>query len=140
MPDENEAAPKAPELEKPSGAEFMSAEVKRNLDLALDDHRQRILEEADRLRDVRSGGDPREPYTPSDIDKAAFYVQGMPPPRRQSSLHLACEVVSYVAAILAGFFVNNIDEPGGAIGFAIIVPVGAIAYIASRTGRRRSRR
>lgn len=95
--------------------------------------RERVLAEAARLAAGRDGGNQREPITPHDIKRAVHNVDGLPAVHRQSGLVVALQVtlrvVSYVAAALAGYFVNNIDEPRGSIGFAITAILGALAII-----------
>jgi hypothetical protein len=54
------------------------------------------------------------------------------PKRKKSRVVTLCEAGSYIAAILAGFFVNNITVPWGSIGLVIISLLGIFAFFGAR--------
>ena len=45
-----------------------------------------------------------------------------------------------LAAIVAGYFVNSIDKPWGAIGFVVVSGIGILTYTLGFEERRRGRR
>ncbi len=102
--------------------------------------RATVLAEAARLAAGRDGGTQREPITPHDIGRAVHNVDGLPAVHEQSRLAIALRVVSYIAAILAGYFVNNIDVAWGSIGFAATSTLGTLAgWYGDQAERRGSR-
>jgi hypothetical protein len=102
--------------------------------------RTKVIAEAARLAAGRDAGTQREPITPHDIARAVHNVDGLPAVHEQSRLAVALRVASYLIAILAGYFVNNIEKPWGSIGFSISSVVGALTgwygEQAGRKGRR----
>ncbi len=131
MPEEDVEAERAPAA--------LQLEAEHELDQLGEVWRQRVLEEADRLMAARDDGTGREPITPGDIRRAAHYVDGMPAPARISRLEIVYQVVSYLAAIIAGYFSNNLDKTWGSIGFVVIVIMGATAILLTLQERRKGR-
>jgi len=56
-----------------------------------------------------------------------------------SRLEIVYQVVSYLAAIIAGYFSNNLDKTWGSIGFVVIVIMGATAILLTLQERRKGR-
>lgn len=87
---------------------------------------RKVLAEAARLAAGRHAGNQRDPITPHDIVRAVHNVDGLPAAHEQSLRVVLCRVLSYLLAILAGLFLNNIDKAWGSIGFAITFIVATL--------------
>lgn len=118
----------------------LPADARQELDRVIEDLCQSVVDEADRLATDRDEGTGREPITPADIRRAARYLEGMPGPVRLSARERSYQGVSYLSAIIAGYFVNNIDKAWGAIGFAVVTGIGIVTYTLGLEERRRGRR
>lgn len=68
--------------------------------------RASLLEEADRLAAQRDDGSGQEPITPGDLRRAADRLRESAE-HRPSRLQITCLAGSYLAAIVAGFFVSD---------------------------------
>ena len=138
--DQDVAAPEQDQdVEALQTSAALQPEAQQLLDQLEETWRQRVLDEADRIRAARDDGTGYEPVTRADIRRADEYVAGMPAPPRTSRIEIVCQVASYLAAIIAGYFLNNIDEPWGSIGFAITVSIGAAAILIGFLERRKGR-
>ncbi|HEY6424109.1 MAG TPA: hypothetical protein VIY28_12855 [Pseudonocardiaceae bacterium] len=100
----------------------------------------KVVAEAARLATGREAGTQREPVTPNDIVRAVHNVDGLPAVHQQPRGAAASRAASYVAAVLAGYFGNNIDKPWGSIGFSITVISGALTgWYGEQAGRKGKR-
>ena len=127
----------APEDGRQDGLDFLAAaELKEQTSI----WHAAVIAEAGRLAAGRHAGTQREPITPHDIARAVHNVDGLPAVHEQSRRAVTFRIMSYVAAALAGFFGNNMDQPWGSIGFAITATLGALTgwygEQAGRKGRR----
>jgi hypothetical protein len=132
--EDEDAAPRRPTPQN------LPADTRREFDRVIKDLCQRVVDEADRLAAARDEGAGLEPITPADIRRAARYLEGMPGPVRLSLNERAFQGASYLAAIVAGYFVNNIDKAWGAVGFAIVTGIGIVTYVFGLQERRSGRR
>ena len=100
-----------------------------------------VLAEAARLAAGRQAGSQRDPITPHDIVRAVHNVDGLPAIHEQPRQAVAFRVVSYLLAILSGYFLNNIDKAWGSIGFAITSTLGALTgWYGEQASRKKERR
>ena len=129
-----DAAPRRPTPQN------LPADARQELDRVIEGLCQRVVDEADRLAAGRDEGTGREPITPADVRRAARYLEGMPGLVRLSAGERAYQGSSYLAAIVVGYFVNNIDKAWGAIGFAVVTGIGIVTYALGLQERRRGRR
>ncbi|MGH3821993.1 MAG: hypothetical protein ACRDRA_04015 [Pseudonocardiaceae bacterium] len=120
-------------------AQDLPADAGQELDRVMQLLSQRVVDEAGRLAAERAEGSGPEPITPADIRRGARYVQGGPGVSRLSMRERAYQGASYLGAIVAGYFANNIDKAWGAIGFTVVASIGILAY-ALGIEERRSRR
>ncbi|GAA1272885.1 hypothetical protein GCM10009677_27550 [Sphaerisporangium rubeum] len=88
-----------------------------------------VLQEAGRIEDTT------EDISARDIKAMASYVRrgyAAQPRKKRSRLGTICEAFSYVTAIFAGIFVNNITEPWGSVGLVIAALLGIFSFIWAR--------
>jgi len=88
-----------------------------------------VLQEAGRVEDAT------EDISPRVIRAMALHVRrgyNSRPKKKRSKIAILCEAWSYIAAILAGLFVNNITQPWGAVGLVIISLLGISAFFWAR--------
>jgi hypothetical protein len=139
MPHEGDPA------QQPAAQQNLPAETRQQLNQVVADLRRKIVDEADRLatdRDQRTGGtEGGALITPADIHLAAhfLYLAGLPEPARLSVQQRIYQGVSYLAAIIAGYFLSNIDKAWGSITFVIVASAGMATFLLGGQERRRSR-
>jgi hypothetical protein len=120
--------------------QHLDPNARREVERYAEERCKRVLEEADRLAAARDEGTGSDPITPADITRAARYLDSMPGIIRPSIREYFFQGTSYVAAVVAGYFVNHMDVPWGSIGFAVVLSLGVVSFALGLRDRKRGRR
>lgn len=110
-----------------SGYGRLGSPAKAKLHEIVSNRPARALGEASRLEsDWRSDTSATPEITAKDIEDAFRFIERAPAPKK-TRFQRICDTVAFMTVFVGGVFTNNIDTPGGAIGFALCAVIAVVA-------------